>query len=110
MCPDISKLSDSKFLKAEMVTDGDMILFKDAGTVVPRTFKQDGEDVTKDMLEISVEFRGQTKIYSPNTTSMRLLVAAWGHDTETWPGKSARLFIVPTAKKDMLLAKPAGSL
>lgn len=108
--PNISKLSNSKFLKTEMVTDGDLILFKDAGNVVNKIFKQDGEDVAKDLLEITVEFRGETKIYSPNTTSMRLLVAAWGHDTETWIGKSGRLFIVPTAKKDMLLCKPAGSL
>ena len=109
--PNVSKLSNSKYLKCEMVTDGDMMIFKDAGTVVSKTFKQDGEDVTKDMLEITVDFKGEEKIYSPNTTSMRLLVAAWGPDTETWIGKSGRLFVVPTNKqKDMLLCKPAGSL
>ena len=107
----ISKLSNSKYMKVEMVTDGDMMMFKDAGVVVSKTFKQDGEDVAKEMLEITVDFKGESKIYSPNTTSMRLLVAAWGPDTELWIGKSARLFVVPTNKqKDMLLAKPAGSL
>jgi len=63
--PNVSKLSNSKYLKVEMVTDGDMMIFKDAGTVVPKTFKQDGEDVTKDMLEITVDFKGEEKIYSP---------------------------------------------
>lgn len=100
--PDTSKLS--RYLKAEHVKDGDVITFLDAGVIVEKTFKKD--EAPKPALEISVKFRGETKTYSPNGTTVKLLNAAWGTATEKWVGKSASLYIVPMNDKSVIIAKP----
>jgi hypothetical protein len=103
--PDTSKLS--KFLKPEHAKDGDIITFLDAGIIVEKTFKKDGRDETKPVLEIAVKFKGETKTYSPNGTTVKLLTGAWGAATEKWVGKSAVITILPANNgKDMIIAKP----
>ena len=105
MCPDTSKLS--KYLKPEHAKDGDVITFLDSGVIVEKTFKKDGRDETKPVLEIAVKFRGETKTYSPNGTTVKMLSTAWGTATEKWVGKSAVITILPANNgKDMILAKP----
>ncbi len=91
--PDTSKLS--KFIKAENCKDGDVLTFLDAGVIVDKTFKKDGRDETKPVLEITVKFKGETKTYSPNGTTVKLLSGAWGTATEKWIGKSATVTILP---------------
>jgi hypothetical protein len=106
--PDTSKLS--KFIKAENAKDGDVITFLDAGIIIDKTFKKDGRDETKPVLEISVKFKGETKTYSPNGTTVKLLTAAWGSATEKWVGKSAVITILPSNHgKDMIIAKPTNA-
>lgn len=100
--PDTSKLS--RYLKAENAKDGDVIQFLDAGVIVEKQFKKD--EPPKPSLEITVKFRGETKTYSPNGTTVKLLNAAWGTATEKWVGKSASLYIVPMNDKSVIIAKP----
>ncbi len=101
--PDTSKLS--RYLKAENAKDGDVITFLDAGIIVEKQFKKD--EPPKPALEISVKFKGETKTYSPNATTVKLLNAAWGTATEKWVGKSATLYVLPSnSGKDMIVAKP----
>lgn len=103
MCPDTSKLS--KYLKPENVKDGDVIVFADAGVILEKSFKE-GEE-PRPTLEITVNWRGESKTYSPNKTTVKLLSAAWGTDTDGWVKKSATLTVVPSnGGKDMILAKP----
>ena len=104
--PNISKLS--KFLRPEGVKDGDVITFLDEGVIVSKTFKKEGQpDEHKDTLEITVDFKGEHKTYSPNGTSLKLLGAEFGGSTEGWIGKKAKLFVVPASNgKDMIVAKP----
>lgn len=101
--PDTSKLS--RYLKAENAKDGDIITFLDAGVIVEKQFKKD--EPPKPSLEITVKFKGETKTYSPNGTTVKLLNAAWGTATEKWVGKSATLYVLPSnSGKDMIVAKP----
>ena len=103
--PDTSKLS--KYLKPEHVNDGDTITFVDAGIVVEKEWKTDGEPEIKKALEITVRFRGEDKTYSPNGTTIKLLSAAWGVDSEGWIDKQASLLVVPGNNgKDYIVAKP----
>lgn len=103
--PDTSKLS--KYLKAESAQDGDTILFLDAGVILDKEFDKDGEKDVKPVLEITVKFKGDNKTYSPNKTTVKLLSAAWGTDTENWVNKTAVITILPASNgKDMIVAKP----
>ena len=103
--PDTSKLS--KYLKPEHAKDGDVITFLDAGVIIDKTFKKDGRDEVKPCLEITVRFKGETKTYSPNGTTVKLLAGAWGTASEKWVGKSAVITILPANNgKDMIIAKP----
>lgn len=104
--PSVTKLS--KFLKADSVRDGDIITFVDAGQIVNKEFKkQTGASEFKDMLEITVDYKGDHKTYSPNATSIGLLSKPWGDSTEKWVGHKAILYVVPTPQgKLMIIAKP----
>lgn len=103
--PNTAKLS--KYLKPEHVKDGDTVTFVDCGVIVDKTFKKEGKDETKPTLEITVSWRGENKTYSPNGTTVKLLNAAWGSETEDWVGKTAVLTVLPSSSgKDMIIAKP----
>lgn len=106
--PDTSKLS--KYIKIENVKDGDKIKFLDAGVILEKNFVKDGKDDKRNVLEITVEFKGENKTYSPNGTTLKMLNAAWGTATENWVGKTAVLMKLPTnLGKEMLVAKPLGA-
>lgn len=97
----------SKFLKAEHCKDGNIINFMDAGIISNKTFKKDGIEETKLVLELAVEVNGEKKMYCPNQTTVGILTKAWGQDTERWVGKQGRVTIVPSPLgKDMLIIKP----
>jgi hypothetical protein len=103
--PETSRLS--KYLKADNVKDGYIINFMDAGVIIDKTFKKDGKDETKPVLEMTVEVNGETKTYSPNGTTVGLLSKAWGTSTESWVGKQAVITLIPAPNgKDMIIAKP----
>ncbi len=87
-----------KFLKADMVRDGDYIHFCDAGQIYEKEFKnQDGSPGKKQpVLEMDVMINDTMRkiTYSPNKTSVELLKAAWGKDTHAWVGKTGIVNIV----------------
>lgn len=102
-----SKLS--KFLKAESVVDGEIITFMDGGVIMPREFRDSKTGIveTKDVFELTVKYQGDSKTYSPNTTTVKMLNKAWGTDSDKWIGKQARINVMPSAMgKDMIIAKP----
>lgn len=105
---DTSKLS--KYLKPESVRDGDIIVFVDGGVILQKEFKdKNGMMEKKPVLEITVDYRGDNKTYTPNGTTIKILNKAWGANTDTWIGKQARLNILPSSNgKDMIVAKPVG--
>lgn len=89
MSPDLS--TTGKYLKSEMVKDGDLIKFKDAGVTGEKDnpFKP-GEK--KPFFEITVELSdGQTKTCGVNFTSQKELVKVLGKNTEDWVGKVAKI-------------------
>lgn len=106
--PDTSKLS--KYLKVENVRDGDTVTFLDGGVIVEKKFQKDGKDDIKPALEITVKFKGDSKTYTPNGTTVKILSKAWGTNTDKWVGKTAVLTVVPSPNgKDMVIAKPQGA-
>lgn len=93
----------SKYLKADMAKDGDVITFLDAGVILEKEF----DKKKKKVLEITVKFRGENKTYCPNGKTVKLLNAAWGPETEEWVGKSATITILPDdSGRDMVISKP----
>lgn len=104
--PDTTKLS--KYIKVENVQDGDTIVFIDGGVILEKDFKKDGVTEKRNVLEITVNFKGEHKTYSPNSTSVKLLSAAWGADSDGWVERQATLFVLPANNgKNMIVAKPA---
>jgi len=103
--PDTSKLS--KYLKPEHITDGDTITFLDAGVILEKEFKDEGETKKRQVLEITIRFKQDDKTYSPNATTVKLLSAAWGSNTDKWVNKQATVFVAPSNNgKNMIVAKP----
>lgn len=103
--PNTSQLS--KYIKAEHVKDGDVINFMDAGIIADKEFTKDGVKEIKTILELSVEIKGERKLYSPNQTTIGILSKAWTADTEKWVGKQGRITLVPSPLgKDMVIVKP----
>ena len=103
--PDTSTLS--RFLKPEHVKDDDIITFLDAGTITEKEFKREGKVEKNNVLELNIEVKGNKRIYSPNSQSLKFLNAAWGTQTEKWVGRQARitLGLAPNGK-ETIIAKP----
>ena len=85
---DLSKLS--KYLKSDMVKDGDKVKFITAGAMVEKDnpFKP-GEK--KMNFEIVVEVNGEEKLATLNFTSQKELTKVFGSKTEAWLGKTAKV-------------------
>lgn len=85
-----------RFLKADMVQNGDLVHFCDAGTITNKEFNQDGKKKSQDMLEMDVMIGDTMKkiTYSPNVTSRDLLKSAWGPNTESWVGETGVVSII----------------
>lgn len=85
------------FLKADMVRNGDLIHFCDAGSITAKSFnKEGGESKPRDILEMDVMVGDTMKriSYSPNSTSRELLKAAWGPNTENWVGETGQVSLI----------------
>lgn len=86
-----------RFLKVDMVSNGTLIHFCDAGTIGEKDFKQsDGTTKKNKALEMEVMIGDTMKkiIYSPNKTTVDLLKAAWGKDTVSWVGETGMVQLV----------------
>ena len=105
MSPEIT--SKSAWLKGADIKDGDKIKFLDAGEIVPSKFT-DKNGSPKTQFNITVEYKGETKRLTVNFQSQRLLVQVYGNVTETWIGKEATMFQIPTPQgKQAILCKPS---
>lgn len=84
------------FLKSDMVHNGDLIHFCDAGVIEDKEFEQDGKKKKQLMLEMEVMIGDTMKRikYSPNATTRELLKVAWGPNTEHWVGETGVVSIV----------------
>ena len=92
--PNVNDLNH--FLTATDVTDGDILVFKNAGELVEQDFsdEKDGSDI-RTVLNIEVLIpSGKTKMVSPNKTSRNSLAEVYGVDTEKWAGKKAIVEII----------------
>jgi len=92
--PNVNDLS--KFLQASDVSDGAVVIFKNAGELVEIDYskKKDGSDVSL-KLQITVELpNGKTKLYTMNTTSNKAIAAKYGPDTENWIGQPATVELI----------------
>lgn len=83
---DISRLVSSKFLKASEVKQNDLITFLDEGTIK--------EMNGKELLNFTVDYNGEEKIYSPNKTALVALSEAWGNDTGEYVNKKAKILLI----------------
>lgn len=86
------KLTQTKnWLKSEDVKQGDLITFIDGGAYVPSA-KYTYEDGTprKDFL-IKVTHNNIEKDFRINATNKKLLIKAFGDETNEWAGKTAKL-------------------
>jgi len=93
-----------RFLKADMVKNGDLIHFCDAGNISEKEFKQDGVTKKNRVLEMEVMIGDTMKkiVYSPNKITVDLLRQAWGKDTQTWVGETGIVSIVEQIVFDKL--------
>ena len=86
------KLTTAKnYLKSEDVKQGDLITFLDGGALVPSA-KYTYEDGTprKDLL-FKVKHNEVEKDLRMNATNKKILVKAFGDETDIWIGKQAKL-------------------
>jgi hypothetical protein len=82
----LEKILSGKFLKAAEVKQGDTITFLDAGV--------EKELNGKMLVNFTVDYSGDEKIYSPNKTSLSALADAWGMDTTEYVGKKAKILLI----------------
>lgn len=83
--------SQSKYLKSDMVKEGDIVKFLNAGQLVEKDnpFKK-GEKKTN--FEVSIELPdGSSKIATINFTSQKALTAVYGSSTENWVNLTAKV-------------------
>ena len=81
-----------KYLKSDMVKDGDLIKFIDAGQMVTRDNKfKPGEKKTSFEITIETEGTKDKKTATVNFTSQKELAKVYGSDTEEWVGKIAKI-------------------
>lgn len=105
-----------RFLKADMVRNGDLIHFCDAGSISDKDFKQEGVSKKSKVLEMEVMIGETMKriIYSPNKITIDLLKNAWGKDTQTWVGETGMISIVEQIVfdklKPVIVVKPLTNL
>lgn len=87
-----------KFLKKDMVKTGDLIHFKDEGSISEKEFedKEKGGKKMQTVLQMEVLVNENMKpiLYSPNITTVNLLKAAWGPDTKNWVGETGQVTII----------------
>lgn len=112
--PNVNDLK--RFLKVDMVKNGDLIHFCDAGTISEKEFEQEGKKKKQPMLEMEVMIGDIMKkiIYSPNSTTRSMLQEAWGPNTESWVGETGQVSIIEQLSfgklTPVLVVKPVTNL
>ena len=82
---------ESKYLITDQdVKNEDLITFLNEGKEVPSTFNPEIKKI-----EFLVETpKGEKKYVSPNNTTMKYLIKAWGDETKNWIGKKAVVSLI----------------
>lgn len=95
-----------RYLKVDMVRNGTLIHFCDAGSIGDKEFKQDGVTKKNKVLEMEVMVDDTMKkiLYSPNKITIDFLKVAWGKDTQTWVGETGIVTIAEQVVFDKLKA------
>ena len=109
----MSKVSELKnYVSKEELKDGDVLIFKSKGNIVERDFSKarDGSGLKRVMVFMVELPDGQVKEMMPNKTSLGLLSAEYGDDTELWVDKRAKVSFVDQMsfgkKMKVLLLEP----
>jgi len=87
----VKKIFEGNYLKVDNCKDGDIATIKatgDPGEIGGEYRK------TKVVMNYDVEINGQIKIFTPNMTNGRAMIAAWGEDDEAWVEKKFKITIV----------------
>lgn len=86
---------EDKYLSSTNCKDGDIIEFLDAGIkeTVDNKFKPGQK---KDIYNFQVRVNGKEYIYSPNATTLKNLIKAYGKTTEKWVGKKIQVQLALT--------------
>lgn len=86
------KISDlEEYLHADAVKSGDVI------EIIEKARYVSAEEATygRSYLEISVKLpNGNTKIWTPNKTTLKKLAKVFGDDTDNWIGKPVKLIVI----------------
>ncbi len=85
-----------KFLKKEMLNNGDVLEFADEGEINEVDFSKakNGSDI-KEVFQIGLRLPDKkVKIATVNKTSLELIKKAFGSDSEKWVGKCVKANIV----------------
>lgn len=92
------KMYNSNVLRGRDLEDSVVATVKGVETI---TFNQGTQD-ERDALSITVSGEGieGEKQFSPNRKSLKVLVDAYGNDTDQWAGKKVRLTPVPSQTPD----------
>lgn len=62
----------------------------------PRLFTIAGVTVGKAEQKYDIQFEGETRVWRPPLTVLRLLVAGWTDDAKTWAGRHVKLYRDPS--------------
>ena len=82
------------FLKASDVQEGDEITFQNEGEWVENRKFTNPDGSAKQQFIIEVEYGGETKSLSLNSTNRNMLILHFGKETKDWVGKKAKIQLV----------------
>ena len=85
------KLGSGNYVKTADVSNGDMITFKSQGDWIENTRYQYPDGNNKVDFVIKVEIKGEEKSMRMNATNRKVIIAAYGEETQDWVGKTARI-------------------
>ena len=93
----------TKYYSSKKAKDGDIIKFVDEGGWVESKFKKP-DGTPKNSFQIMIEVNGDQCIFNINKKNSEVLIEAFGHDTEKWIGKEAKVTLKETevAGEDVL--------
>ena len=95
---------EDKYLSSANCKDNDIIIILDAGTkeTIENKFKPGQK---KDIYNFTIEKDGKQFIFSPNNTTLKQFVMAWGKSTEKWIGHKFQVKLaLMTSGKSAIMA------